>query len=273
LSGIRWRVRLNEANENMFESFLLDSAIVIGLFHLLGIPVVVRGVYRFSAHSKGTRLSVNQLPAEAADLIASHMPPLEALGFHAVGCCDFGQLTMETRTIAASFTHSQTQESANIWLSLSAGKTSSYLEFSTQTPSGVLLETNSNGILPLAPENEGIRVFRFPEISEVTELHRVHRQIVAKYTDGQWSRRELQGDAIERITRTIESYAPRLCELGFLQLAKSGESYQLTWKGAFHVAWNGIWPVSAIRRSFARYEMRNELQSLELHGVTRLQKA
>jgi hypothetical protein len=256
----------------MFESVLLDSAIVIGLFHL-AIPVVVRATYRFSASCKGTRLSVNQLPEEAADTIASHMPPLEALGFHIAGCCDFGQLTMETRTIVATFTNSQTQESANIWLSLSADQTSSYLEFSTQTPSGISLETNSNGILPLAPENEGIRVFRFPEISEVAELYRIHRQIVAKYTDGQWSRPESQGDAIERITRTIEGYAPRLCELGFLQLAKGGESYRLTWKGAFRLAWNGIWPISAIRRSIARYEMKNELQSLELHGVTRLQKA
>jgi hypothetical protein len=256
----------------MFESVLLYSAIVIGLFHL-AIPVVVRTTYRFSARCNGTRLSVNQFPNEAADIVASRMPPLETLGFHVAGCCDFGQLTMETRTIVATFTNSQTQESANIWLSVSAGKTSSYLEFSTRTASGVLLETNSNGILPLAPENEGIRVFRFPEISEVAELYRVHRQIVTKYTDGQWNRPESQGDAIERITRTIEGYAPRLCDLGFLQLAKNGESYRMTWKGAFRVAWNGIWPISAIRRAVVRYEMKNELQSLELHGVTRLQKA
>jgi len=261
-----------QANESMFESVLLDSAIVIGLFHL-AIPVVVRATYRFSARCKGARLSVNQLPREVADVIASRTPPLEALGFHIAGCSDFGQLTMETRTIVATFTHGQTQESANIWLSVTAGKLSSYLEFSTQTPSGISLETNSNGILPLAPENEEIRVFRFPEISGAAQLYRVHRQLVTKYTDGQWRRPESQGDAIGRIAQTIESYAPRLCELGFLQLAKSGESYRLTWKGAFRVAWNGIWPISAIRRAVVRYEMKNELQSLELHGVTRLQKA
>jgi hypothetical protein len=256
----------------MFESVFLYSAIVIGLFHL-AIPVLVRATYRFSARCKGTRLSVNQLPAEAANVIASRMPALEALGFHIAGCCDFGQLTMETRTIAATFTHSQTQESASIWLSLSAGKTSSYLEFSTQTPSGILLETNSNGILPLAPENEEIRVFRFPEISGAAELHQVHRQIVAKYSSGSWIEDTLQGDAIERITRTIEGYAPRLCRLGYLRLAENGESYRLTWKGAFRVALNGIWPVSAVRRVIARHEMRNELRSLEVHGLAHLQKA
>jgi hypothetical protein len=258
-----------EANGSMFESVFLYSSIVIGLF-LLSIPIVVRTAYRFSASCKGTRLSVNQLPAEAAELIASRMPPLEALGFHIAGCYDFGQLTMETRTIVATFTHGQTQESANVWLSVSTGKTSSYLEFSTQTPNGILLETNSNGILPLAPENEEIRVFRFPEISGVAELHRVHRQIVAKYSGGPWIGDAPQGVAIERVTRTIEGYAPRLCKLGYLRLAENGKSYRLTWKGAFRVALNGIWPVSAVRRFIARYEMRNELRSLEVHGLARL---
>jgi hypothetical protein len=261
-----------QANESMFESILLDSAIVIGIFHL-AIPVVVRAGYRFSASCKGTRLSVNQLPAEAAELIASRMPALEALGFHIAGCCDFGQLAMETRTVVASFMNSQTQESANIWLSVSAGKTSAYLEFSTQIPSGILLETNSNGILPLAPENQEIRVFRFPEIVTVAKLHQVHRQIVAKYSGGPWTGSEPQGDAIERITRTLEGYGPRLCKLGHLRLNENGNSFGLTWKGAFRVALNGIWPVSAIRRLAARHEMRNELRSLEVHGLARLQKA
>jgi hypothetical protein len=256
----------------MFESFLLNSAIVIGLFHL-AIPVVVRTTYRFSALCKGTRLSVNQLPRAAAELVASRMPALEALGFHAAGCCDFGQLTMETRTIVASFTHSQTQESANIWLSLLADKTSSYLEFSAQTPSGMVLETNSNAILPLAPQNQGIRVFRFPEISKVAELHQVHCQIVAKYGGGPWIEDPPQCDAIERTARTIEGYAPRLCKLGYLRPAETGESYGLTWKGAFRVALNGIWPVSAIRRLAARHEMRKELRSLEVYGLAHLQKA
>ena len=192
---------------------------------------------------------------------------------HIAGCCDFGQLAMETRTIVASFTHGQTQESANIWLSVSASKTSSYLEFSTQTPSGIVLETNSNAILPLAPENEEIRVFRFPEISGVAELHRVHRQIVAKYSGGPWIGDAPQGVAIERVTRIIEGYAPRLCKLGYLRLAENGKSYRLTWKGAFRVTLNGTWPVSAVRRFIARYEMRNELRSLEVHGLARLQKA
>jgi hypothetical protein len=261
-----------KANESMFESILLDSAIVVGLFHL-AIPVVVRATYRFSARCKGTRLSVNQLPETAAELVASRMPALEALGFHIAGCCDFGRLAMETRTIVASFTHGQTQEAANIWLSVSTSKTSSYLEFSTLTPSGIFLETNSNGILPLAPENQEIRVFRFPEIAKVTELHQVHRQIVAKYAGGPWIEDAPQNDAIERITSTIESYAPRLCKLGYLRPAEDGESYELTWKGAFRVALNGVWPVSAIRRFVARHEMRNELRSLEVHGLARLQKA
>lgn len=256
----------------MFESILLDSAIVVGLLHL-GLPVVVKATYRFSAHCKGTRLAVDQLPAGAADLVAARVSKLQALGFQPLGCCDFGQLAMETRTIVASFTNGQTQEMANVWVSLSAGRASSYLEFCTLTSNGISLETSSNGILPLAPENPEIRVFRFPEISEIAELHRVHRQIVAKYTDSAWIQPEPQSCQMERITRTIENYGPRLCKLGYLQPTANGESYGLTWKGAFRAAWSGMWPIAAVRRAMARQEMRNELRSLQVHGTARLQKA
>jgi hypothetical protein len=256
----------------MFESILLDSAITIGLFHLV-LPAVVKSTYRFSARSKGTRLSLEELPADAASLIATSVPQLQALGFEFLSCCDFGKLTMETRTIVVSFTHKQTQGLANVWLSLSAGRASSYLEFCTLTAKGISLETSTNGILPLAPENPEIRVFRFPEISEIAELHQVHRQIVAKYADNAWIQAEPESCQIERITRIIENYGPRLCKLGYLRSEENGESYRLTWKGALRAAWSGMWPIAAIRRSMARHRAQNELRSLEVHGTTRLQKA
>jgi len=235
--------------------------------------MVVKATYRFSAHSKGRKLTLEELPADAANLVAARVPQLQALGFQSAGCCDFGKLAMETRTIVVSFTQAQTQELANIWVSLAAGAASCYLEFCTLTSDGISLETSSNGILPLVPENPEIRVFRFPRISKVAELHRVHRQIVAKYAGNAWIQPELQGCQIERITRTIENYGPRLCKLGYLQPAENGESYGLTWKGAFRVACSGMWPISAIRRSLARHRMQNELRSLEIHGATHLQKA
>jgi hypothetical protein len=256
----------------MFERILLDSAIAFGLLHL-GLPVVVKATYRFSAHCKGTRLPVHQLPAGAANVVAVRVPQLQALEFQLLGCCDFGQLAMETRTIVVSFTHAQTQEMANVWVSLSAGKTLSYFEFCTLTSDGISLETSSNGILPLAPGNPEIRVFRFPEISEIAELHRVHRQIVAKYADNEWIQPEPQSCQMERITRTIENYGPRLCKLGYLRPTANGKSYGLTWKGAFRAAWKGMWPIAAIRRSIAKHEMQNELRSLQAHGTARLQKA
>jgi hypothetical protein len=256
----------------MFDSFLLDSAIVVGLLHL-GLPIVVKATYRFSAHCKGTRLTLDQLPTDAAKLVAARVPQLQALGFQCVGCCDFGKLAMETQTIVVSFAHAKTQELANVWVSLSAGRASSYLEFCTLTSDGISLETSSNGILPLAPENPEIRVFRFPEILEVAELHRVHRQIVSKYADTAWIQPEPRSCQIERITRTIENYGPRLCKLGYLQPAENGQAYGLTWDGAFRVAWIGMWPISTIRRSMARHRMQNELRSLEIQSITRLQKA
>jgi hypothetical protein len=179
---------------------------------------------------------------------------------------------METRTIVVSFSHAQTQEMANVWVSLSAGKTSYYLEFCTLTSKGISLQTSSNGTLPVAPENPEIRVLRFPEISEIAELHCVHQQIVAKYADNTWIQ-EPQGCQIEPITRIIENYGPRFCKLGYLRRTENGESYGLTWKGAFRVAWSGMWPIVAIRRSMARHEMQNELRSLQIQGTSRLQKA
>lgn len=256
----------------MIDTILLDAAAALGLLHL-GMPVLVRSMYRFSVRCEGIRLELEYLPARARDIVTCRIPELQALGFELIGCTDFGKLAMETQTLAATFRNLQTREIANVWISLFADSISSYLEFSTRTSERSSLETNSNSVLPLAPDNPNIRVFRFPEASEARELYRIHRQIAAKYTGGAWLGPLQLGSELEYVERTIGNYGPRLCRAGFLEVSGDGETYRLTWRGAFHVAWNGLWPSSAIRRWVARYEMRNELKSLPIGGVTSLQKA
>ena len=52
-----------------------------------------------------------------------------------------------------------------------------------------------------------------------------------------------------------------------------GKSYRTTWKGAFLMTWNGLWPSSLIRKAAYKQAMRVELQSLEVHGEAAWQKA
>jgi hypothetical protein len=173
----------------------------------------------------------------------------------------------------AYFYQGQTNEFANVTVSSTPGAIESYLEFSTRFSNGLTLETNTNGVLPLTPGNPEIRVFRFSETREPRALYLLHRQLIDKYAAGTWAVPEPKGQEISRVTRAMENYGPRHEKLGYMQLSSDGASYRLTWKGAALMAWRGLWPTSMIRAALYRQAMHGELVSLEVRGITALQKA
>ena len=152
-------------------------------------------------------------------------------------------------------------------------KTSSYLEFSTSFTHGLMLETNTNGGLPLTPAQPEHRVFRFPNVRAGGALYRIHRRLIENYAAGLWVRAEAGGGELLRYKRVVENYGPRHARIGDMELAEDGTSYKLTWRGACMVAWRGLWPTSIVRRLQQRHRMQSELHSLELRGLTALQKA
>jgi hypothetical protein len=256
----------------MFETLWLDIAAFFGALHVLS-PALLRYTMRFSAKCNPTMISPNALPDEVSAGISSRIPELGNLGFAYLGCYDFGTLSSGTHSYSAFFCNRATSDFASVTVMETTEIAVGYLEFSTQFANGLVLETNTNGLPPLTPENPEHRVFRFPRIESADALYRLHRQLLKKYAPGLWPEAEPKGEELNRFVRVIENFGPRHESIGYMKLTEDGQSYMPTWKGACLMAWRGLWPTSILRRVWQRYAMRSELKSLEVRGVTALQKA
>jgi hypothetical protein len=181
-------------------------------------------------------------------------------------------LINDTDSYVAYFCNRGTNDFASVTALTTPTGCTSYLEFSTSFVNGSVLEANTNSSLPLTPSNPEHRVFRFPKVRAAHELYRIHRRLMEKYAAGVWAKAEASGEEIQRYVQVIENFGPRHARIGHMKLASDGESYQLTWKGAYLLTWRG-WPNSLLRRLRQQHLMQSELQSLEVRGATAPQKA
>jgi len=256
----------------MYENICFDAAVLLGALHLL-VPAVVRNGYRFAARCKPIVVPADKLPAEVASYIVPRIPQMDDLGFELLGCYDFGVLAGNTRRYIAHFLKRSTNDFANVTVATSSHKVAGYFEFSTRFASGLTLETNTNRVLPLTPDNSGTQVFRFPEIKEPQVLYQLHLQLIQKHAAGQWAQGEPAGQELNRMVRVIENYGLRHAKIGYMVLANNARTYRLTWKGAFLVTWRGLWPTSLVRKALQRKTMQSELQALPVGAAAELQKA
>lgn len=258
--------------ESMLETILLAALSLLAAAHLVA-PLILRRAFRFSAKLHPRLLPPQEITPELEKHIESVAPPLKNLGFENLGCYDFGEPAAHTHTVLALFGNPNTNDFANLTISSSSHLTQSYLEFSVEFASGLRVETNNNGVLPLTPDPKLTRVFRFAEIRDPRELYRLHRQLIENHDAGAGVAPEAKGQEISRWTRTMENYGPRHAALGYMKPASESGKYELTWKGAALMAWNGMFPTALVRQVLHHFAMNAELRSLEMRGVARLQKA
>lgn len=256
----------------MLETFCRDAAVAVGLAHLAG-PFLLRNTFRFASRCQLTQVSREELPVAVATAISGRISGLQDIGFEWLGCYDCGELSAYTHSYLGYFCNRASNDFASISILLSARGMDCFLEFSSTFADGRTLETNTNGMLPITPGDSLRRTFRFPEIADVRALYNVHRLLIEKYAPGLWPQAEPKGHEIQRFLRVVENYGPRHAKLGYMQLTADGASYRATWKGAFLMTWNRLWPHSLIRKAAYKQAMRMELHSLEVLGETALQKA
>jgi len=256
----------------MFESIAWYAPAVAGAIYLL-TPFVVHNSFRLVARCRIEATPLDHLPKEISAEIRRRISEFANLGFELVGTFDCGALTNETHSYVAYFCNHTTNEFANVTAMVTLEGSASYFEFSSRFSNGRSIETNTNGILPLMPANPEIRVFRFASVEEPRTLLQLHRQLTEKYAPGLCALGEPREPEIQRYVRTIERSGPRLVEAGYMKADENGDAFRLTWKGAIRTAWLGLWPVTFFRRTIHRHAMQLELQSLQTHTETALQKA
>jgi hypothetical protein len=256
----------------MFENIWQDVAMAVGFFHVVG-PIALRSTFRFATRCEPVSVTLEEMSPETSSQFAPRIPQMQSLGFELIGCYNCGEMASDAKSFVAYFVNRQTNDFSNVTEVVSPGKVAGYFEFSTRLTNGTRIETNTNSILPLTPNNPDYRVFRFPKISEPQALYDVHRQLLAKYATGFGAQGEPLGQEIQRLVRVVEQYGARHEKIGYMYLADGGAHYRLTWKGACLMTWRALWPTVLVRRILYRQQMNSELQELHLSGETALQKA
>src|SRR5215831_19755364 len=100
----------------MLDTLLLDTAALFGILHIAG-PVALHRTFRFAAHCRANLVSQQELPPEVAQRVFPLVPQLEALGFAFLGCYDFGEISVHTRTIVGYFCNRSTNDFAHATVS------------------------------------------------------------------------------------------------------------------------------------------------------------
>ena len=244
---------------------------LIGSVYLLS-PLVVRAGLSFTSRCQPCPISLEELPGAIAAEFCRRVSEFNNLGFELIGCFDCGSLANETHSYVAYFCNHASNEFANATAMMTSNGPASYYEFSSRFSNGRCIETNTNEILPLMPDNPPIRVFRFAS-EEPRALLKIHRQLVEKYAPGLCALGEPRDAEIQRYIRMVEQFGPRLGQAGYLKLDEASGAFRPTWKGAFRMAWLGLWPVTFLRKAIHRHAMQLELQSLETRAAAALQKA
>lgn len=256
----------------MLSPILSYISIFVGALYLLG-PLAVRWTSRFAVRCRPSEVPLRELPGAVATRFARWIPELRELGFEAIGSFDCGELANRTHSYVAYFCNRRSNDFANVSAIVTPKQTTSYLEFSSRFKNGRCIETSTNRVLPLTPPNPDVHVFRFPETQDARSLLHTHHQFVDKYAPGLWAQGEPRGEEIQRLVRVVENYGPRHARIGYMTLSEDGQSYRLTWKGAYLMTWRGLWPVPLFRRMLHRHAMQSELRSLSATTVAALQKA
>lgn len=97
----------------MFGSIRVDAAASLRALHV-ATPIAVPYTMQFTANRNPTKVSLDELPDEVADVVRSRAAELAKLGFALVGCYDCGTLTQETHSYVGYFCNRATNDYANI---------------------------------------------------------------------------------------------------------------------------------------------------------------
>jgi hypothetical protein len=103
-------------------------------------------------------------------------------------------------------------------------------------------------------------------VQDAARLYRLHRALVARSGSGRKVFRldeEFGGDAAACVAATMVEELEDAARDGYMALSPDGDTYRLTWAGAFLMTWKQLWPVKGILRAARDRRARRLMVELE----------
>ncbi|HPM80241.1 MAG TPA: hypothetical protein PLF81_06050 [Candidatus Anammoximicrobium sp.] len=214
---------------------------------------------------------VHPLPAEARNYLAEAYRALTAEGFELVGTMLLPDLVPNVKTLFAMYVNRPSSDMAMSAIIVAQGGVggelkTSYVEFVRRFDDGVVVQTNNSSELSAFKRMPGEFTTKFWQVRDIRQLYGLHQLLVERFRQrGQSVNRldtEYSGDAVRYVAKAVLEETFR-DQVGTGYLAEDASGFRPSFKGAWIMAWQELWPVKGIRRWRERH--RAERLLAELH--------
>lgn len=218
---------------------------------------------------------VHPLPAEARQYLAEAYRGLTAEGFELVGTILLPDLVPNVKTLFAMYTNRATCDAAMSAIivaqrGVGGELKTSYVEFIRRYDDGVVVQTNNSSELSAFKRLPGEFTTKFWQERDIHRLYGLHQLLADRFRQrGQPVNRldaEYAGDAVRYVANAVleETFRDQV-RTGYL--AEESTGFRPSFKGAWIMAWQELWPVKAFRR--CREQRRAEQLLAELEPMLR----
>lgn len=248
--------------------------VVVGFYFV--IPLLIYATQRMNGDPKIVIFDgeLHRPPQRVADYLDETGEALMGLGFEPYPCVALPDPMPNVRAICQVWIHPARRDAALVSAIFGMSKETSgaiqtyYAEILSRFADDdvSLIQTNNASAVSAFPEAPGERTFRFPQVSSVGKLDRLHCRLVERYGP---SRRKVVtlldqfGGDLERYVRwaLVDSYRKQE-RTGYLTFSEEGGCWRPTVKGAYLMTWSQLWPMSAILKHRIRREAQRLLREL-----------
>lgn len=214
---------------------------------------------------------VHPLPAEARAFLAEAYRGLTAEGFELVGTILLPDLVPNVKTLFAMYTNRATSDAAMSAIivaqrGVGGELKTSYVEFIRRYDDGVVVQTNNSSELSAFKRLPGEFTTKFWRVRDIHRLYGLHQLLADRFRQrGQPVNRldaEYAGDAVRYVANAVLEETFR-DQVGTGYLAEESTGFRPSFKGAWIMAWQELWPIKAIRRWREQRRAEQLLEELE----------
>jgi hypothetical protein len=276
-------------------NLILVGGLLAGYF--LVIPLLTKFTYRLEARTTLELLDIDTgLDGDAGQYLIKATEQLTELAFNPICMVDIPQMVPNARACLKLFIHPQHQDEAAIEVyflkqSNEWKQHSMCVEFSTEYSDGTVVTTGNAKVFSVWPIADYKTISQFPKANDLKWLYEAHTAICTLKALGKRKTIDLytkyNGDAVSCLADAMDREHGPAVEAGYLYLLEttarqdragtlnpyappSSEAvparYGATFKGAYIMTWQLLWPISILVK---RQRMRRSRQRLAQAGFTK----
>jgi len=224
----------------------------------VGGPVLARFSHTQPADPELLPVERDELPAEVSEFFQRAAQGLVAEGFtpsvrlahaqrHVVA---FAELHLNRAAGDAAVAIAAYERATN-----AARLKTSYVEFATECADGSALDTNNSSVHIVLPQRPGKKLLQLPNVQDVSLLYRIHRAALEEFTAAKKGKLPRPGEERSELAASMTKELVAAAAAGYMYLDEASDVYRPTWKGAFLMGWQVIWPGSAIVKARMRRQV------------------